>query len=151
MMDTALTLKPSPCWTERVVLCASVWLFTWSISECLMPEVGKRRAMTLSVAPGCWSPGSLDHSTPRWLCRRQWRSVGLNWWRSTWTGERDADRDVYTDVMLHHLSGNTFCSTDSSSEFGATDLQVVTASKLSQTLITLCWWFPIDDPKVMHV
>ena len=42
--------------------------------------------------------------------------------------KRAVDRGVYTDVMLHHLSGNTFCSHDSSSDFAITDLQVAAAS-----------------------
>lgn len=42
--------------------------------------------------------------------------------------KRAVDKGVYIDVMLHHLSGNTFCSPDSSSDFAITDLQVVAAS-----------------------
>ncbi len=42
--------------------------------------------------------------------------------------KRAVDRGVYTDVMLHHLSGDTFCSPDSSSDSAITDLQVAAAS-----------------------
>ena len=42
--------------------------------------------------------------------------------------KRAVDSGVHTDVMLHHLSGNTFCPPDSSSDFAITDLQVAAAS-----------------------
>lgn len=42
--------------------------------------------------------------------------------------KRAVDKGVYTDDMLHHLSGDTFCFPDSSSDFAITDLQVAAAS-----------------------
>lgn len=42
--------------------------------------------------------------------------------------KRAVDRGISTDVMLHHLSRNTFCLPDSLSDFARTDLQVAAAS-----------------------
>lgn len=59
---TSLTRK---CSFVCTVLRVCVIVYMIHIRMCKTPEVGKRRTMTLSAAPGCWPPGCSDHSTPR--------------------------------------------------------------------------------------
>lgn len=83
--------------------CVAVVLIHCSIAECLewlLPEGGKRRRWHSPLLPAdpAWVLGSLHTSI---LCRRQWRSVGLNWWISTWTREREQLTGVYTQTLCY--------------------------------------------------
>lgn len=107
----------------------------------------KKKAMTLSVAPA-WVLGSLHTSIfLQETVKECWVKVmdkHLN------ERKRAVDRGIYTDVMLHHLSSNTFCSPDSYSDFAITDLQVAAASivwwakkplKTSRSVISNGWFY----------
>lgn len=91
----------------------------------LLPEVEKKKVMTLSVALA-WVFRSLHTSiSVQETVKECWVKVMDKYLNE---GKRAVDTGVYTDVLLHHLSGHTFCSPDCYSDFAITDLQVAAAS-----------------------
>lgn len=142
MMDTAQTLQPSPRWPEDVVL------FVRGLRVCAIVHMIHIANWLNAVVPGCWSPGCSDHSTPRWLCRRQWRSVGVklmdkhsNKRKRSWQGcihRRYATPPEWQHLLFHLQLLRVWYEWSPS-------------GCCLYSMTGLCWRSLMVDPKVMHV